>query len=348
MKQPKSGEEKSNTKYYVAGAGGIAITCFLVWLFAFSGFFPLPPPPTPTPIIPISSLTLSSHVDKEDVSDLEYAVLYLQTPDAEFESWEDIRDITTNFDMETRKLAEDLTFDLTNEDYAWLCICPSGYGSELFNEYWKLLYGGVNRDFQEDVYDDPINMSFCILDSNLDVITVASHQTNGNYSIVGDVDHFAEMHADSTQLHVGANWDMTDAKFDDLSATKQAEYYDQKYWNSYDPLYDSDVDLMDVSPRYALEYYTNCPAFKFTFNTTVSDNINFTLSDDTKNLAVVVEDGVYIYMVFHESLTFLTGIQSWGYEIEYNATAIELSDVDFGRATVPTRGVSAFDLIADI
>lgn len=288
--------------------------------------------------------SLYSYVDGEDVSGLEYIEVYLAKSTATFDDWADIKSIATKFTMDTRKLAEDISLDLSGETYVWLKLCPSGYGSGVFNEDWKLLTNPSNVARSYFVSDDPTDLNFNILDEDLSVITVASHQTDGNYTIVFDVPHYTTTAA---QLHVGTGWEMSSSDFDELSASQQLVYYDEAPWASFNPLYVPTDDAMTTYPRYDIEYYTDCPAFKFIFNATAS-SVNFTLDADVD--AVLIADGVNIYVVFHDPLTFTSGIQSLGFEIEYPSD-VELSDVDFGRATV-TKGASlaptSFTKISDI
>jgi len=295
-----------------------------------------------TPVL--STFGLSSSVDGEDVSNLEYIEIYLATSTATFDDWEDIRNIAGNFDMESRKLAEDINIDLSGEDYVWLKFCPSGYGSEVFSEDWELLINPSNMLREYFVSDDPTDLNFNIIDSDINEITVANHQTDGNYTIICDVPHYTTTAA---QLHVGTGWAMSDSDFAELTATQQLIYYDEAHWTSYKPLYDPNSDEMTVWPRYDIEFFTDCPAFKFTFNDSAG-SVNFTLADNVN--AVTIADGVYLYVVFHEAIEFTTGIQSFAYEIEYPDT-VELSDVDFGRATIPKGASTAptsFTKVSDI
>ncbi|MFW9968744.1 MAG: hypothetical protein ACFFDF_01000 [Candidatus Odinarchaeota archaeon] len=348
----KENKNNSNRKYWFIG-GACAFLLIVVLVASYSPWSPysywwLDQQPTPTTELTESSVSLSSSIDGETVSGLEYIEFYTPKSSAIFNTWEDIRSISLNFELETRKLAESLTFDLTDYEFVWLKLCPSGYGSGVFNEAWKLLYGG-NYDFEYDVTDDPTDLYFNIVDDTMDEITVASHATDGNYTILCDIPHYTTTTA---QLHVGTGWSMTSSAFDDLTSSQKEDYYDEAKWCSYDPLYVATDDAMPDQPRYDIEFFTDCPAFKFIFNATAG-SVNFTLNSNVD--AVIIADGVNIYVVFYEPLAFLNGIQSFAYEIQYpqlgSPSDVELSDVDFGRATV-TRGASiaptTFTKVADI
>ena len=328
-----------NTKYYIAGGSLVAVLLIVCLVASYSPWSPYAYWwEQETPVVPTtnaySTIALRSSIDDEVVSGNEYIEYYVPKSSAVFETWDDIRSITLNFEMETRKLAGDFTFDLTEVDFAWIKKCPSGYGSEVFNEDWEFLYYGENGDFTFEVSDDPTDLNFNIIDDTLDEITVASHATNGNYTIVCDVPHYTPTTA---QLHVGTGWAMTTAEFDELTISTRNTYYDEAQWCSYDPLYVATDDAMTVEPRYDIEFFTDCPAFKFIFNATAG-SVNFTLDDSVD--AVLIADGVNLYVIFYEPLVFLDGIQSFDYEIEYvqgksKDVDVILSDVDFVRVILP-------------
>ena len=326
----KPGQEKSNTKYYVVGGAGIALTCFLVWLLVFSPYNILPKP-TPVPVEKLSTVALFSNPDGEDKSNLIPVAYYEPTSTAEFEEWEDIINIAGNFLLQTTTLAKDLTFDLTGIPYAWLKFNPDGASATIpFETDWKLLYGEVNDDYKYSVYDTPDEVFFSMV--NVSLAEYTGTAIDGVHTIIFDVNHTL-----ADPIHIGVGWDMSTLAYAELSTTRQAEYKDEKYWTSLGNLYAPTDDGMTVYPRYELEYYTTCWAVNFTFDATVADATNDPISfvdPDTPAEIIVVADVVYV--IFYDTITFANGLFTCGVDFDLTgATGVNLTSMDLGTIVVP-------------
>jgi hypothetical protein len=303
----------------------------------------------PTVTLSTSSFSGESAIDGEDVSGFTEMSLWIPEDEDDMDEFDDYF-VIANFEEEVKsKDMDDVSIDISDYLYVWVEIDPDAQG--LFATEWILL-SGVNADYQFMLKDQSTDVNFNMLDRDtLDEITVASYATDGNYSILFDCPHYTTT---ANQLHANTDdWDMDDEKWDELDADDKLEYYDESNWAGQYPIYImTDDDEKDYDEP--LEQLTDALAFKMIFNTTVSTTdgsatqVNCTIPDSNENIEVIV-DGVNIWFVYYEAVTFEGGANSFTFDLEFGAD-IEISDVDSGRVEVPRSddNLGAFTKYSDI
>lgn len=290
---------------------------------------------TPTGVtLATSSFSGKSSIDGEDVSAFTEMSIWIPEDETDMDEFDDYFSIA-NFEEEIKsKDMDDVSLDISDYLYVWVEINPDATG--VFSTEWILL-SGVNADYQFSLKDQSTDVNFNMLDrDSLAVISVSGYQTDGNYTILFDVPHNTQT---ASQLHANTDdWDMDDDKWADLDADDKLDYYDEKNWAGQYPIYVmTDDDEKDYDEP--LEQLTDALAFKMIFNATVSTTdgsvtqINCTIPDTNENIEVIV-DGVNIWFVFYETVTFDGGANSFTFDLEFGAN-ITLSDVDSGRVEVP-------------
>ena len=329
----KDGKGKS-TKFYViivvllASLGLVLVAGLVPW----STLFPTPPP-APTPTLGNSTVELFSNPDGEVVGFVPVG-LYLNVKDAEFEDWEDITNIAGNFQLDTTKMAEDLSFDMTGYQYGWLKIDPAD--ATVFETDWKLLIGGTNFDYSYWVYDTPDEVFITMINETLGEYTYTV-DADVNATIMMDVNHTL-----ADPIHIGTGWEMTALKYADLTATRAAKYVDEKFWTSLGALYSPDDDTMTKNPRDIFEFYTTCWAIELTFDGIVTDATNDIVSlKDVNTPAEVVVSGTIVYIIFYGTITFDDGMYNFPIQVDLTgATATTINSIDIGNIDVP-KGVAS-------
>lgn len=308
-------------------------------------------PVTPTTSADRSTFVVSAYVDGEDVSSLTPISLWTPKATAEFDSTEDLYNIALNFQETTSSVdAEDISVDLSGHAYVWAQMDPDA--ETVFLEDWKMLLpDGENGEYLLSAYDPSTDLNFNMFDLNLGVVTVASHQTNGNYTLIYDVPHYTTTVA---QMHYGTNWELSAEDFADLSQTAQEDYFDEKNWAGQFSIFNpTDFIYKTTLSHPLLSGMTNAFAFKLTFNASISIvdgsvfQINFTLGDSA-NFETVIS-GTVIYLISYQPLIFKSGIKSLDLEISYG-TNITLLDIDSGNIPILQSGNSlgTFVKLSDI
>ena len=225
-------------------------------------------------------------------------------------------------------------------------------GETPFAENWRMLIpGGINGAYDLIGYDPSTDVNFNVFDSVLNEVTVASHATDGNFTLVYDIPHYTTTVA---QMHYGTNWALSADDFDDLSQEDKEDYWDEKNWAGQFALFDpNDFTYKTTLSHPLLSTMTNAFCFQMTFNTSVSivdgatNQINFTLSDNSPFETVI--SGDVIYLIAYQPLTFDSGVKNLGFELEY-ATHIEMSDIDSGNIPIQQSGntLGTFVKLSDI
>lgn len=308
-------------------------------------------PITPTTTADRSTFTVSAYVDGENVSPLVPISLWTPKASAEFDSTEDLYNIVLNFQETTSSVdAEDISVDLSGHTYVWAQMDPDA--ETVFLENWRMLLpGGINGEYSLIAYDPSTDLNFNMFDLNLNEVTVADHQTDGNYTLIYDVPHYTTTVA---QMHYGTNWDLSADDFADLSQTLKEDYWDEKNWagqfSTFDP---NDFVYKTTLSHPLLSGMTNAFAFKITFNDSVSivdgsaTQVNFTLGDSANFESVV--SGDIIYLISYQPLIFKSGIKNLAMEFSY-AVNISMSDIDSGNIPILQSGNSlgTFVKLSDI
>lgn len=308
-------------------------------------------PQAPTPETPQTKLTSTfetiSSVDGEKVSPFVECNIWVPKSSAVFDDPKDPYRLSTHYEKEvTGKDADDIAIDLREYDeICWLEIT----GNSLFSINFHKLYPGVNYDYLFLVYDLSSDLNFnMLIRDTLAAVTVADYQTNGNFTILMDVDHEVK-----TNCHYGDDWTISTEDFNDMTLSEQKEVWDEALWQSQAPLYDPRDDEEKEHDN-ALERLTEAFCLQLQFNTTVSTidgnvaQINMTINDASEPIEIIIS-GEYIYLLFYEEIKFDDGAYTFDFEMKFAAN-ITLSDIDSGRITVP-RGddnLKDFVKISDI
>lgn len=280
----------------------------------------------------VTTFTLISYVDGEDVSDVVRITTWVPKSASEFDEFEDRLTMSKYETDDLNKLAEDVELDMRDIDFALVEIDHGAVS--LFANHFYLIRGGANYDRTFYVYDQSTDVNFNVLNSTLGAITIADYQTDGNHTIVMDVPHETMTAA---QLHVGDDWDVEDSDWDDMSTSEKEVYYDEANWACQAPVYvpaDDDAKNLDDD----LEQITNAFAIKFQANHTIStvdgalNQMNITLDKNIDGELVI--DGVYFYIVFYEAITFDDGVIDFSLELTFAAN-ITLTSAYSGRISVP-------------
>ncbi|MHA1502429.1 MAG: hypothetical protein ACTSSB_11315 [Candidatus Heimdallarchaeota archaeon] len=187
----------------------------------------------------VSTFTLISYVDGEDVSNFVEISVWIPDDDAEFDETEDIYTLTNFEETKSSMDAEDVLIDLTLYDYVWIEIDPDA--EQVFANNYHFISGGANFDYALYVYHQSSDVNFNVLDSTLDEIDLTADFTNqcssDTYSVVFDVPIETK-----TNCHYGTNWAIEQSEFDDMSASEQAEVWDEGNWRCQAPTYSPAID----------------------------------------------------------------------------------------------------------
>ena len=325
----------------------LALCCVGLLSYVLVSQSPVPPSTTADK----STFVVSSYVDGDDVSALVPLSLHTPKADAEFDSTEDIYNIALNFQETTSSVdAEDISVDLSAHAYVWAQMDPDA--ETPYAENWRLLIPlGSNGVYNLIGYDPTTEVNFNVFDLTLDEVTVADHQTDGNYTLIYDCPHYTTTEA---QMHYGTGWKLSADDFADLSQANKETYYDEKNWAGQFTLFDpNDYVYKTTLSHPLLSSMTNAFAFKLTFNDSVSivdgvdTQVNFTLGDS--NAFETVISGTEIYLIAYQPILFKNGVQSLNLEISY-ATNITLSDIDSGNIPILQSGnaLGTFVKLSDI
>lgn len=327
----------------------LALVC--VGLLSYVLYTQSPLAQGPSTVADRSTFTVRSYVDGEDVSSLVPISLWTPKASAEFEETADLYDITTNFQETTSSVdAEDISVDLSDHAYVWMQMDPDA--ETVFAENWQMLIpGGINGEYNLIGYDPSTDLNFNVFDLNLDEVTVASHQTAGNYTLIYDIPHYTTTVA---QMHYGTNWDLSAEDFDDLTQANKEDYWDESNWAGQFSLFDpNDFIYKTTLSHPLLSTMTNAFAFKMTLNASVSivdgntNQVNFTIADNSPFEVVI--SGDVIYLIAYQPLIFTSGVKNLGFSIDYGTT-IELSDIDSGNIPIQQSGntLGTFVKLSDI
>lgn len=307
----------------------------------------LSPQTEPTPTAKAkSTFTFISYVDGEVVSPFVEADIWVPKSGAIFDEEEDVYTMTNYEREETGADGDDISIDLSIYDEpCWLEIT----GNSLFaNTYIKLL-PGVNKDYIQPVYDLSSDVNFNMFTRDtLAIVTLGAFATDGNYTIIMDVDHMVD-----TNCHYGDDWSISTEDFNDMTLAEKMVIWDEAEWQCQAPLYDPTIDEeKDYNKK--LELLTDAFTLKMTFNDTVSvvdgsgTQINMTINDSNEPIEVVTS-GEYIYLIFYEVIDFVGGSYDFDFGITFGEN-ITLSDIDSGRIVVPRDddNLGAFTKYSDI
>jgi len=306
--------------------------------------------PTPTTPTDKSTFVYKDYITSEDVSWVPFTI-WTPKSTSTFDDLDDVFNVA-KYQSSASSRASAIEIDLS--DYDYVLVQPDPDDDAPYAENWQLITpNGQNAEYTIYALDPTTDVNFNVMDENLNEVTVASHQTDGNYTIVYDCDHYMTTAA---QMHYGTNWEVSATDFADLSATQKEWYYDEANFAGQFPLFNPQDDTYTYKTSLshpALADFTDCFAFKFTFNDSISivdgevNQVNFTISDNAPwEVAVSAE---VIYVVSYEPILFTGGMLDLGFEISYAAN-ISLSDVDSGNVPILQSGNSfgTFVKLSDI
>ncbi len=327
---PPKRKNKSNMRNYLIG--GVAIVGIVALMFfALSPLSPLTASPTPTDG-DVSTFTLLSYVDGEDVSNFVEISIWTPKDDAEFDETEDIYTMSNFEETETSVDADDLSVDLSAYSYVWVEIDPDA--ETVFSTSWTMIFGGVNYDYSMYVYHQSSDVNFNVLTaSTMAAITVGAYNADVDLIVVMDCPH-----STASNLHYGDDWAISTEDYNDMTASELEELKDEKNYRcqapTYNPSDDTEKDFVDE-----LEKITNAFALRMTFNGTISTTdgaltqVNCTVDDSEEPIEVIIS-GVYVYLVFYEIIGFESDSYDFIIELEIAAN-IHLDNVESGRIVVP-------------
>lgn len=327
----------------------IAIVAVVILGIGFISYYaltnPLSPlyitqPTTPT-TTSLTTVTTYSYPDMEDVSNIVEIDIWVPKSSAEFDDTEDIYSLSTNFELLGSTMeAEDISIDLSGYDYIWIEIDPDG--TSYFENDFRLLTGGINYALSIYVYHQVSDINFNIVDSTtMNEITVASYQTDGNYTILFDCPHatYTDIHANT------ADWDVDDDTWEDMTSSEKAYYYDEKNFRCIPKTLDP-VNMSTHAkqhPEFALSLDTKFFAFKVSFNASITDSgataVDITIDDDNEDDVYALISGDTIYFIYDKIVTFDT-VQQLGLEMDFGAD-ITMSDIDSVVIEVPGSAYSS-------
>lgn len=336
-------QNKSWTKYLPIAI--VALLCIGILSYVLYVQSPVDQPSTS-----LTTFNTRAYVDDENVDSLLPLSLWTPKSTATFDEPGDYADITKYSETTASVVAGFISVDMSSYSGYWVQVDPDA--ETPFAEDWIYVSnGGTNGVVNIQAKDPTTDVNFNVLDGSMNEVTVADHQTDGNYTVIYDCPHYTTTAA---QLHYGTGWDLTAAEFADLTATQQEDYYDEANWAGQFPLFDpNDYTYKTTLTHPNLASLTNAFAFKLTFNDSVSivdgsaTQVNFTLSDNEPFQVAV--SGEVIYLVAYQPITFLNGPRTLGFEISYAAN-ITLSDVDSGNLPILQSGNSfgTFVKLSDI
>lgn len=282
-----------------------------------------------------------SYTDGEDISNFVEISVWAWDDAKTYNEPEDLRRLSNFEKIETAKDIDLVSVDVTAYPYGvWVEIDPDGESYFSNNFIWIPNTQNV-ENYPLYCYHQPADVNFAVLDvQDLDEFLPlgANETTDGNYSVYVDFPRY-----NTTDIHANADdWTVDDDAWEDMSDSEKLRFYDQRNWRVWAPTYDPDVDT-DKDFSTVFERYTTVPAFKFTFNTSVSTvdgnaaQVNFTISgDDYPELKIQVS-GSYIFVLISEEIT---APYNFEFEIEF-ADDIECDSVHSGYVTCAGDETSA-------
>lgn len=312
--------------------GGITLVLIVIFGVSLFSLSPYSPYATTT-TTNASTFTIYSYQDGEDVSNFVELTIWVPKSDAEFDDIEDIYTMSNYEAEETSKDADDISLDLSTYSYVWIEVDPDG--DTVFSNNFQLIIGGSNYDYSLYAYHLTSDVNFNALNRDtLDELTLGDYSTDANITIIMDCPHLttSNIHANSE------DWAVDEDDWDDMTASEQLDYWDEKYWRTQAPLYDPSADL-EKEAENDLEKLTNAFAFKLDFNGTISTTdgedtqINLTISDSGEKVEVVTT-GDLIYLIYYGIVSFEDGPNALNLEITFGDD-IHLDDIDSGRIEVP-------------
>ncbi|MHA2033360.1 MAG: hypothetical protein ACW99Q_28650, partial [Candidatus Kariarchaeaceae archaeon] len=197
-----------------------------------------------------------------------------------------------------------------------------------------------------------VNFNMMVRDT-LAAVTVASYETDGNFTIIMDVDHEVK-----TNNHYGDNWDIETEDFNDMTLSEKKEVWDEALYQCQAPIYDLAVDE-EKEYDDDLEVLTEALCIRFQFNQSVSTvdgnaaQINMTINDSAQPIELIYS-AEYIFAIFTDVITFDNGAYEFDLEIKFTGGSTAgrtiLSDVDSGRVIVPRddENLGTFTKYSDI
>ena len=271
-----------------------------------------------------------SYTDGEDVSDFVEFSIYTWDPDSKYNTERDLRTISKFEETVQAKDAEDIKIDLTAYSYGvWIKVDPDGT-SVFETEYYWLPAGQNYVNYSIYVHHLPSDVNFNILDSGMATWAV-NESTSDNYTLYIDFPSF-----NTSGTHVGNDWDITDDDWDDLTDLEQSFYRDEANFRSASPIYSPVVDTdKDFSTTW--ERITTAYCIRFTMNTTIVETegnaaeARFEVSEDYANLVTFKVIGVYVYMVFSQTIMAGAIIP---FEANFGAE-IKTTTVQSGTVSIP-------------
>ncbi len=288
---------------------------------------------TETPTTKLTStFELTSSVSRAIVSNFVRMDIWGQKDNADFSlGLIDITDLETNFErIETNADANDIKIDLREGDYYWAEIT----GNSLFNNTFRLLFGGGNYDYKWDVHDSSSALPFNIFVKGTGAaLTIPGHATNGNFTGILDVPIDSTTPAD---CHYGDEWPLSTTEFADLSLRQKKVYWDEANWADQWVTYDPTLDTIGKYER-DWERVTNVPALKFVFNDTISvvdgegTQINCTIARGYP--IEILISGVNLYMAWYEGFNFDPDPYTFDFEMWFGVN-ISITTVYDGRANI--------------
>lgn len=336
-------KQKGINKKYLYILGGITLVLLIIAGYSLYALSPYADTTTTTttPTTDASTIALVSRADREDVSNFVEIDIWVPKATAEFDEEADIFALATNFELlGTTKEADDISIDFTDYDYIWIEIDPDG--TSVFSNDFHLITGGANYNY--DFYVDHLasDVNFNMLDdTTMDEVSVSGFQTDGNYTVLFDVPHHT-----TSNIHANDDpkWAISEDDWTDMSISEKAVYYDEANFRDEGTLFDPTVASDNAKQNMDLKFssITEAFAFKMTFNDTIGTStsvtgVNMTIDDDKINgNAYRLDDGIYSYIVFDSPITFTSGVQELGLEIEFGAN-ITLSNMHSGRLTIPSH-----------
>lgn len=294
-----------------------------------------------------STFELYSSVDLEDISSFQEITIWVPKDSATFDDDEDEYRLSTNYEKEvTSKDADDVSIDLRKYNHTcWLEI----EDNSVFANTYIPLYYGANYHYKKPAYDlsSDVNFNMFVRDT-LAAVTVADYQTDGNFTIVMDVDHEV-----TTNCHYGDDWATSTEDFNDMTLSEKKDIWDEANYQCQAPLYDPTVDeKKDYSD--ALERLTDAFALRVQCNGSISTvdgnaaQLNISINDSDEPIEIIIS-GEYVYLVVYEVIDFKEGAYTFDLEMTFGAN-ITLSDIDSGRVVVPRgdENLGAFTKYSDI
>lgn len=328
----KSRKKANKNLYYGIGGIGIMVLMVAVVFLAVSPQSPFVVSPEEVPVGTGSTFSLTSYVDGEDVSNFVEISIWTPKSDAEFDDTEDIYTMSNFEETETSKDADDIDIDLSSYTYVWIEIDPDA--ETVFETTWTMIFGGVNYAYSMYVYHQSSDVNFNVLTaSTMSAIAVGDYNADVDLLIIMDVPH-----STSSNLHYGANWDLTTEEYNELEADELEALKDEKNYRCQAPTYNpADDDEKDFDDD--LEKITDAFALRMTYNDTIStvdgngNQVNCTVDSNDEPIEVIIS-GTYIFLVFYEIISFEDGSYDFVIELEIGAD-IHLDNVQSGRLEVP-------------